>query len=197
MMGSTRAGRPRRLRIGIVFGGRGPEHEASLSSARAVIDGLDQNRYEIEQFGIAKSGTWLVGPSAWDELLAAADPRLLPTAIKGHLDNPGDIGARAEKLPLADLLRLSTLDCIFPVVHGLGGEDGSLQGAFLQTGRPVEPTHNSEEAIIGVRRPEMPPDVHVPGHAPEDNRRSTVNMTRYAAACQCPTTCSKDCWSPQ
>ncbi len=136
-MGSTRAGRPRRLRIGIVFGGRGPEHEASLSSARAVIDGLDQNRYEIEQFGITKSGTWLVGPSAWDELLAAADPRLLPTAVKGHLNKLTDIGARAEKLPLADLLRLSTLDCIFPIVHGLGGEDGSLQGAFLQTGRPI------------------------------------------------------------
>jgi D-alanine-D-alanine ligase len=137
-MASTRfAGTSDRLRLGIIFGGTGPEHEASLSSARAVIDGLDSHTYQIEQFGIAKSGEWLVGPSAWEELLTAADPSLLPTAIRSRLDAPRDTSARAEVLPVPDLLRLSSLDCLFPIVHGVGGEDGSLQGTLMQTGRPI------------------------------------------------------------
>lgn len=142
-MGSTRSGPSGRRRLGIIFGGTGPEHEASLYSAREVMDGLQElnqeleHGYEIEQFGIAKSGKWLVGPSAWEELLTAAEPSLLPTAIRNHLSAPRDTRARAEVLPLPDLLRLSTLDCIFPIVHGVGGEDGSLQGALMQTGRPI------------------------------------------------------------
>src|SRR5262245_5109816 len=119
MMGSTRAGPSGRLRLGIIFGGQGPEHEASLSSARAVMDGLDKRRYDIEQFGIAKSGKWLMGPSAWDELLNAAEPSLLPTAIRNRPSAPRDTSVRAEALPLAALPRLSTLDCIFPIVHGV------------------------------------------------------------------------------
>jgi D-alanine--D-alanine ligase len=137
-MASTRfAGTSGRLRLGIIFGGTGPEHEASLSSARAVMDGLDSDTYRIEQFGIAKSGKWLVGPSAWDELLRAAAPSLLPTAIRNRLSAPRDPSTRAEVLPVPDLLRLSSLDCIFPIVDGIGGEDGSLQGLLLYTGRPV------------------------------------------------------------
>jgi D-alanine-D-alanine ligase len=137
-MGSTRvAGTSDRLRLGIVFGGTGPEHEASLSSARDVMDGLDSDTYQIEQFGIAKSGEWLMGPSAWNELLTAAEPSLLPTAIRGRLGSHRGASARAEVLPVPDLLRLSSLDCIFPIVDGIGGEDGSLQGLLLYTGRPV------------------------------------------------------------
>jgi D-alanine--D-alanine ligase len=101
------------------------------------MDGLHEHRYEIEQFGIAKSGEWLVGPSAWEELLTTAEPSLLPTAIRNRLSAPRNTSARAEVLRLPDLLRLSTLDCIFPIVHGVGGEDGSLQGTLMQTGRPI------------------------------------------------------------
>jgi D-alanine-D-alanine ligase len=101
------------------------------------MDGLQKHRYEIEQFGIAKSGKWLVGPSAWEELLTAAEPSLLPTDIRSRLSAPRDTSERAEVLPLADLPRLSTLDCIFPIVHGVGGEDGSLLGTLMQTGRPI------------------------------------------------------------
>jgi D-alanine-D-alanine ligase len=137
MMGSTRAGPPGRLRLGIIFGGKGPEHEASLSSARAVMDGLDPHRYEIEQFGITKSGKWLMGPSAWDELLTAAEPRLLPISIRTRPRAPHGTSVCAGVSPLVALPHLSASDCIFPIVHGVGGEDGSLHGALVQTGKPI------------------------------------------------------------
>ena len=62
-----------RIKLGIIFGGTGPEHEASLSSAKAVLDHLDPDRYEVIQFAIEKSGHWLTGPNAWQCLYADAD----------------------------------------------------------------------------------------------------------------------------
>ena len=125
------------IRIGIIFGGRGPEHEASLSSAKAVMDGLDGSRYRIEQFGIGKSGEWLSGPSAWYALVRAADPDLLPAAIRNTPQVPFVGKGHLEVSAIPDLQRLSGLDCIFPIVDGVGGEDGSLQGLLSYTGRPI------------------------------------------------------------
>ena len=101
------------------------------------MDGLDKHRYEIDQFGVAKSGKWLIGPSAWDELLISAEPSLLPIAIRNRPSAPCDASVCAEVPPLVALPRLSALDCIFPIVHGVGGEDGSLHGALMQTGKPI------------------------------------------------------------
>ncbi|MGH9726189.1 MAG: D-alanine--D-alanine ligase A, partial [Candidatus Acidiferrales bacterium] len=63
----------KRLRIGVLFGGRSGEHEVSLASAASVIRALDPEKYEVVPIGIAKDGRWLVGSSA---------TRLLPDIIK-------------------------------------------------------------------------------------------------------------------
>src|ERR1700749_2963314 len=54
----------KKLRVGVLFGGRSGEHEVSLASAASVIRGLDPNRYEPIPIGITKEGQWRVGASA-------------------------------------------------------------------------------------------------------------------------------------
>src|SRR6202158_6599483 len=64
----------KRLRIGILFGGRSAEHEVSLASAASVIRGLDPDKYEAVPIGISKDGHWLIGEGA---------VKMLPEVLKG------------------------------------------------------------------------------------------------------------------
>src|SRR5947208_16362935 len=64
----------KRLRVGILFGGRSGEHEVSLASAASVIRGLDPDKYEAVPIGITKEGHWLVGGAA---------QKMLPEVLKG------------------------------------------------------------------------------------------------------------------
>src|SRR3989442_2210859 len=64
----------KRLRVGILFGGRSGEHEVSLASAASVIRGMDPDKYEAVPIGITKEGHWLVGAGA---------QKMLPGVLKG------------------------------------------------------------------------------------------------------------------
>ena len=55
------AGQPRKLRVGVVFGGRSGEHEVSLAGAASVMAAMDRKRFELMPIGIAKDGRWLMG----------------------------------------------------------------------------------------------------------------------------------------
>ncbi|HEX2172981.1 MAG TPA: D-alanine--D-alanine ligase family protein [Dehalococcoidia bacterium] len=63
----------RRVRVGVIFGGRSGEHEVSLVSARTIMDALDPTRYEVVPIGIAKDGTWLLTGDPHRELTRAAE----------------------------------------------------------------------------------------------------------------------------
>jgi len=110
----------KKLRLGVVFGGRSPEHEVSLISARAVMDALDAQSYEIVQFGITRAGEWLTG-DAWAALQAGS------ADVSTH---PETHRSKDRTCPCdEDLLReLVNLDVVFPVLHGTYGEDGTVQG---------------------------------------------------------------------
>ena len=60
----------RRLRVGVLFGGRSGEHEVSLQSARSVLANLDAEKYEVTQIGITHAGAWLVGSDVMEAFLA-------------------------------------------------------------------------------------------------------------------------------
>src|SRR2546426_9305591 len=100
----------KRLRIGVLFGGRSGEHEVSLASAASVIRGLDPEKYEAVPIGISKDGRWLVGGGAQKML-----PEVLKTGQRVVL--PADPNA-AGLMPLdhsgGDSLRV---DVVFPVLH--------------------------------------------------------------------------------
>jgi D-alanine-D-alanine ligase len=110
----------KRLRVGVLFGGRSGEHEVSLASAASVIRGLDPDKYEPVPIGITKEGHWLVGQGAQKML-----PEVLRTGQRVTMTaDPTD----------AALVRLDgsgggqRLDVVFPVMHGTFGEDGTIQG---------------------------------------------------------------------
>jgi D-alanine-D-alanine ligase len=124
----------KKLRVGVVFGGRSGEHEVSLASAKAIMENLDRNKYEVVPIGITKSGTWLLGTNP-EQLLAAGQDVSQKAAAEQHettiaVTLTGDTTVR-RLIPLQGNERLrdnGALDVIFPVLHGTYGEDGTLQG---------------------------------------------------------------------
>ncbi len=120
----------KRLRVGVLFGGRSGEHEVSLASAASVIRALDPEKYEAVPIGISKDGRWLVGTPA---------QKLLPEVLKSgeRVTLPPDPTAGA-LIPIAHGSgRPSvTVDVVFPVLHGTFGEDGTVQGLLELAGLP-------------------------------------------------------------
>lgn len=121
----------KKLRIGVIFGGRSGEHEVSVRSARAVIEALDATKYEVVPVAITKEGNWLA-PAAAAELLPAETQRLLSSRTRsGKKEDVTIVGDPSR----AGLMRLNSnggpaepIDVVFPVLHGTYGEDGTLQG---------------------------------------------------------------------
>lgn len=127
----------KKIRLGILFGGRSGEHEVSLQSAASVLKALDPTKYEVMPIAITKKGGWLLGPP----LKGNSTPEL--TAVLEH-------GNPVIALPDAAGPRLVLLnsgapsgpdispgiDVIFPVLHGTFGEDGTVQGLLELAGIP-------------------------------------------------------------
>ena len=136
----------KRLRVGVIYGGRSGEHEVSLASAAAVIGNLDRTRYEPVPIRIERDGRWTL-PDRPPTALSAAE-----TIEQARLENARSIrplrevhvvarpgqdtiltidrqrgGEGAGELDTARVTGLG-LDVMFPVLHGPYGEDGTVQG---------------------------------------------------------------------
>ena len=118
----------KRLRVGVLFGGRSGEHEVSLVSAASVIRGMDPDKYEPVPIGITKDGHWLVGEGA---------VKMLPDVLKsGRRVMLTADPTEAALVPLDRGTGAQRLDVIFPVMHGTFGEDGTIQGMLDLAGLP-------------------------------------------------------------
>ena len=109
----------KKLRVGVLFGGRSGEHEVSLRSARSILAAIDRKKYDVVELGITKEGRWLQGARA-QKLLGAASKGEVAAAVSSQslisaASNPGTP---------------TGLDVVFPVLHGTFGEDGTIQGLF-------------------------------------------------------------------
>ena len=148
----------KKIRVGILFGGRSGEHEVSLLSAASVFNAIDRSKYEVVPIGITKEGRWvtaadaerlLSGQSAGEGArstqsrsnLRAGDPKATSSAailavgeaviVPPEPQRPG--GSIAPFQSDASLTRRTSdrainVDVIFPVLHGTFGEDGTIQG---------------------------------------------------------------------
>jgi len=127
--------RERKLRVGVIFGGRSGEHEVSLMSARSVLSALNTEKYEVVMIGITKSGQWLTGDVATalesGEEGFARRATLLPDPETQALMAIESINSRPPVLS-----EVSQLDVVFPVLHGPYGEDGTVQGLLELAGIP-------------------------------------------------------------
>jgi len=143
----------RKLRVGVLFGGRSGEHEVSLLSAASVLNAIDKDKYEVVPIGITKEGRWLTSEHAENLLtgklvleprnLRAGDPETTsPAAVLAQGESvvvpPEPMHRRSGLVPFqtdAPLARRASdrainVDIIFPVLHGTFGEDGTIQGLF-------------------------------------------------------------------
>jgi D-alanine-D-alanine ligase len=120
----------KRLRIGVLFGGRSGEHEVSLASAASVIRALDPEKYEALPIGISKDGRWLVGTGSLKmlaDVLKSGDRVVLP---------PDPSAASLVPLGPGTGQPSVSVDVVFPVLHGTFGEDGTVQGLLELAGLP-------------------------------------------------------------
>ena len=116
----------RKLRVGVIFGGKSAEHEVSLNSAQNVMRALDKNKYEVVPIGISKEGQWLL---RGDPLLALTGGQTsLPALLESGYQIVDDLSAGREVIPGSHAASLPDVDVIFPVLHGPFGEDGTVQG---------------------------------------------------------------------
>jgi D-alanine-D-alanine ligase len=147
----------KKLRVGILFGGRSGEHEVSLLSAASVLNAIDKKKYEVVPIGITKEGRWLTAEHAENLLqgkaagaaalpqatqsLRAGDPESTPGAAllaqgESVVVPPEPVHRHSGLVPFhtdTSLTRRAAdrainVDVIFPVLHGTFGEDGTIQG---------------------------------------------------------------------
>jgi len=141
----------KKLRVGILFGGRSGEHEVSLLSAASVLNAIDRDKYEVVPIGITKDGRWLTAEHAESLLngklvieprhLRAGDPETTSAAAvltrgEAVVVPPEPVHREGGLVPFqtdAPLFRRASdrainVDIIFPVLHGTFGEDGTIQG---------------------------------------------------------------------
>jgi D-alanine-D-alanine ligase len=133
MSGARRNGK--KLRVGILFGGKSGEHEVSLTSAKGIMNAINQDKYEVVPIGITKGGQWLVGGDVHQRLLDAAAGH---PVIERGLKSQDEIAAAGETLSSMTLWAEESgpIDVIFPVLHGPLGEDGTVQGFLELLGLP-------------------------------------------------------------
>ena len=117
----------KKLRVGVLFGGRSAEHEVSLVSAASVLRGLDPRKFDVIPVGITKEGRWVL-----PRQLASGEPTHteLRHALSGGqaVSLPAEPGAGAVARPEAESRAPLQFDVLFPVLHGTFGEDGTVQG---------------------------------------------------------------------
>jgi len=136
----------KKLRVGVIYGGRSGEHEVSVASAAAILRNLDRTKYEAVPIRIEKSGRWTLvdkpptsisAAEVLDQQRVEASRPVRPTR-EAHLvaypseesvftlerSGPGELGTAGHAATVTGL----GIDVIFPVLHGPYGEDGSIQG---------------------------------------------------------------------
>ena len=119
----------RKIKLGIILGGRSGEHEVSLMSSRSVLSVLNPEKYEVIQIGIDHEGNWWSGK----DVISAFEKHTTEGLFRVFLlPEPGT--ATLFKREMFDvnesITPVSELDVVFPVLHGTFGEDGTLQGLF-------------------------------------------------------------------
>jgi D-alanine-D-alanine ligase len=120
----------KKLRVGVIFGGRSGEHEVSIRSARAIVESIDRKKFEVVPIGITKEGKWLA-PAQSAQLLPASVQPLLPSKTHTATGDVALLGDPSRKGLISldsESLNGEKLDVVFPALHGTYGEDGTLQG---------------------------------------------------------------------
>ena len=135
----------RRVRVGVIFGGRSGEHDVSLRSAVTVSAALEQAGYAIVPIGITRNGGWLTDGDPMRQLQIGSP--LFQALPEGGIADGQAVTNEVDRLSLSALQSSAptaipgddwagSIDVVFPVLHGPWGEDGTVQGLFELAGIP-------------------------------------------------------------
>ena len=142
-----------KTQLGVIFGSRTCEHEVSIISAVQLMRNVDRDKYDVIPIYISQKGEWFTGEPLLDiKTYTPFDPfkkGILPV----HLDLTAGSGALLHYQPAKGLFgggreeTVARLDCALPVMHGLHGEDGSLQGVLEMADLPYTSTGVTGSAV--------------------------------------------------
>jgi D-alanine-D-alanine ligase len=119
----------KKIRVGVVFGGRSSEHEVSLRSAKSVMDAIDKSKFEVVPIGITKEGKWVLHPQSLSILVGISNQKMLPSEfLAANLRDDAPLETVDEASVMPTSAELAPMDVVFPVLHGPFGEDGTMQG---------------------------------------------------------------------
>lgn len=116
--------------VAVIFGGQSSEHEVSCVSAVTILSNINPDHYEVTMIGITKDGRWLLANSI-DEIASGEWTKSRVTAIISP-----DRSQKAILLIEDGKMTVKHIDVAFPALHGLFGEDGTIQGLFELAGIP-------------------------------------------------------------
>ena len=123
-----------KTRVAVLFGGVSSEYEVSLMSACSVIRNIPADKYEVVCIGITKKGRWLYYPGGVEQIERGdweTHPDCTTAVISPDRSHRGIL-----KMMDDGSYNLLKVDCVFPVLHGKNGEDGTIQGLLAVAGLP-------------------------------------------------------------
>lgn len=127
----------KKVKIGLIFGGRSGEHEVSLLSAQGVMGAIDRKKYEIVPIGITKEGRWLAAGDPMKALTSGEEAQSNPAALLAEPSQRGLMRLENQGQEQAlKAIQVSQIDVAFPILHGPYGEDGTVQGLLELAGIP-------------------------------------------------------------
>ena len=142
-----------KMQLGVIFGSRTCEHEVAIISAVQLMRNVNREKYDVIPIYISQKGEWFTGDALMDiKTYTPFDP-FTKGVLPVHLDLTAGSGALLHYEPAKGLLGggkekvVARLDCVIPVMHGLHGEDGSLQGLLELADIPYSSTGVTGSAV--------------------------------------------------
>lgn len=142
-----------KMQLGVIFGSRTCEHEVAIISAVQLMRNVNREKYDVIPIYISQKGEWFTGDGLMDiKTYTPFDP-FMKGILPVHLDLTAGSGALLHYEPAKGLLGggkekvVARLDCVIPVMHGLHGEDGSLQGLLELADIPYSSTGVTGSAV--------------------------------------------------
>jgi D-alanine-D-alanine ligase len=124
-----------KIKVGIVFGGRSPEHNISLLSAYNVVANIDRSKFEPVLLAIDKEGLWHYG----GDVMTISNPTDAAKVALPKYDNTVYVSQNAHDRAIIEVKTgkvITKIDVLYPVLHGAYGEDGAIQGMAKVAGLP-------------------------------------------------------------
>ncbi len=122
-------------KIAIIFGGKSTEYEVSLQSAFSVLENIHKNKYDVISIGISRDGNWYYYKGDYQNIANDTwhgdKKNLVPVSVSVSSSHKGFIELSEGRY------HVLSVDLVFPVLHGINGEDGTLQGIFEMAGIPI------------------------------------------------------------